>query len=128
MVEPEATGPRELLTEWPEAVATLGIGIAPLTDTKFNSAKSWLKPLEYSALGVPWVASPRTEYARLHALGAGLLANKPRNWATQLRALINSAALRDDLSQRGREIAAQLTIEKNAWQYAEAWENAYKTV
>jgi hypothetical protein len=49
------------IEEWPRAVAELGVGIAPLADTRFNAAKSWLKPLELSACGVPWVAPPRLE-------------------------------------------------------------------
>jgi len=124
--EPEATGPKEILREWPETLATIGIGIAPLADTRFNAAKSWLKPLEYSALGVPWVASPRSEYKRLHDMfGIGLLAEKPKHWTRELRKLVRDDALRKELSQRGREAAAQLTIEGNAWRWAEAWQAAY---
>lgn len=124
--DPEATGPRDILHEWPAAVAELGIGIAPLADTQFNAAKSYLKPLEYSALGVPWVASPRAEYSRLHKLGAGLLANKPRQWASSLRKLVSDDALRKDMSAAGREVAASMTIEGNAWRWMEVWDAAYQ--
>lgn len=124
--EPEATGPRDIMDEWPRAVAEIGIGIAPLADTVFNAAKSWLKPLEYSALGVPWVASPRAEYTRLNGMGVGLLANKPRQWASQLRRLIRDKTLRDEMSCAGRELASTMTIEGNAWRWMEVWEAAYK--
>lgn len=124
--EPDATGAMDLDTEWPEAISTLGIGIAPLADTAFNAAKSGLKPLEYSAVGVPWVASPRAEYSRLHKLGAGLLANKPRQWAAQLRLLIRDEVLREEMSDRGRQLASTMTIEENAWRWMEVWESAYK--
>lgn len=124
--EPKATGPQNILTAWPYALASLGIGVAPLSDTRFNAGKSWLKPLEYSAVGVPWVASPRAEYARLHDYGSGLLANKPKQWASQLRRLVRESALREDLSEAGRNVARLWTIEGNAWRWAEAWEEAYK--
>lgn len=124
--EPNASGPVEILNEWPRNVAQLGIGIAPLSDTRFNAAKSWLKPLEYSALGVPWVASPRVEYRRLHERGVGLLAEKPKQWAARLRELRSSVTLRAEMSQRGREVARELTIEGNAWRWYEAWTQAYK--
>lgn len=114
------------LDQWPATVATLGIGIAPLADTKFNAAKSWLKPLEMSACGVPWVASPRAEYQRLHAMGAGLLADRPRSWHRELKRLRRSAALRQELSDAGRLVAEQLRLRDHAWRWAEAWADAYK--
>ena len=118
----ESTGRRDLLTEWPEAVTTLGVGVAPLADTRFNEAKSWLKVLEYSALGVPWIASPRAEYRRAHReSGAGVLAEKPRHWLRAARDLLSSADRRLELSHAGREWAAQHTIEGNAWRWLEAW-------
>jgi hypothetical protein len=109
---------------WPYALASLGIGIAPLADTRFNAAKSWLKPLEMSALGVPWVASPRPEYAALHAAGAGLLADRPKDWYRQLKALAASTARRVELSEAGRELARLHTIEANAWRWWEVWAGA----
>ena len=114
------------IEEWPRAVAELGIGIAPLADTKFNAAKSWLKPLEMSATGVPWVASPRAEYKRLHALGAGVLAERPRVWHRELKRLRESAALRQELSEAGRAVAEQLRLSQHSWRWAEAWQKAYE--
>lgn len=114
------------IEEWPAAVASLGIGIAPLADTKFNRSKSWLKPLEMSAAGVPWVASPRAEYERLHALGAGVLADRPRAWYRELKRLRESPALRAELSEAGRAVAERLRLSQNAWRWQEAWARAYE--
>jgi hypothetical protein len=113
--------------EWPRAVAELGIGIAPLADTKFNAAKSWLKIEEMCAAGVPWVASPRAEYRRLHAMGAGVLADRPRAWYRELKRLRDSAGLRAELSDAGRVVAAQLRLEDHAWRWLDAWSRAYET-
>ncbi len=115
------------MEQWPHQLASdIGIGIAPLADTRFNSAKSYLKPLEYSALGIPWIASPRAEYARLHREGAGLLAKRPRDWERHCRELAANPVHRKELSEAGREIAARHTIEGNAWRWLEAWEQALK--
>lgn len=114
------------IEEWPAAVASLGIGVAPLADTKFNRSKSWLKPLEMSACGVPWVASPRAEYERLHKLGAGLLADRPRTWYRQLARLRESAAMREELSDAGRLVADRLRLRDHSWRWAEAWQRAYE--
>lgn len=111
--------------EWPRAVAGLGIGVAPLADTRFNRCKSWLKPLEMSALGVPWVASPRAEYERLHRKGAGALADTPRRWFKELQKLQKSPALRAERAEAGREVADQFRLEPNAWRWLEAWHSAY---
>jgi hypothetical protein len=114
------------IEEWPTAVASLGVGIAPLADTKFNAAKSALKVIEMSACGVPWVASPRAEYKRIHAMGAGILADRPRVWYRELKRLRESAALRQEQSEAGRAVAEQLRLRDHAWRWAEAWQRAYE--
>ncbi len=114
------------IEEWPRAVAELGIGIAPLADTKFNMSKSWLKCAEMSACGVPWVASPRAEYRRLHEMGVGVLADRPRTWYRELKRLRESPALRQELSEAGRSVAEQLRLSQHAWRWQEAWARAYE--
>lgn len=123
--EVDSTGPLPI-EEWPEALAELGVGIAPLADTVFNSAKSWLKPLEYAALGVPCVMAPRAEYRRIHNLGIGLLADKSRHWYSQIRRLVDSTDYRLEMSEKGREVARTLTYLENAYRWAEAWKRAYE--
>lgn len=113
------------LTQWPGKVSQLGIGIAPLADTRFNRCKSWLKPLELSALGIPWVASPRVEYQRLHRKGCGALADTPRRWHRELKRLQGSPALRAEMSAAGREVAENYRLEPNAWRWMETWATAY---
>lgn len=122
----EVPGRDVSLEEWPRALTELGIGIAPLADTQFNSCKSWLKPLEMSAVGVPWVASARIEYQRLHALGAGVLVHKQRLWQRELEKLLRNPARRHELSEQGRSVARQLRLVDHAWQLAEIWEAALK--
>jgi hypothetical protein len=124
--DPDGTGAVEL-AEWPEAVAQLGIGVAPLADTRFNRAKSWLKPLEMSAVGVPWVASPLPEYAAFQTLtGGGLIAAKPKLWTAMLRRLRAEPNMRAELSERGRSAVRQdHTMEGNAWRWGEAWSDTF---
>jgi hypothetical protein len=113
------------LQEWPAAVGRLGIGVVPLADSRFNHGKSWLKGLEMAAVGVPFVASPRPEYLRLHRLGAGLLAkDKGADWYRQLRKLRESPGLREELSGRGREVAEGLRLRDHAGEHLAAWEAA----
>lgn len=121
--DPPGSGSVDLLG-WPAAVATLGVGIAPLADTRFNRSKSWLKVLEMSAVGVPWVASPRAEYAKFHALGAGLLADRPKDWVRKLSALRGSADLRAELSEKGRAVAEAWRVRDRAEAWWGVWSRA----
>lgn len=113
--------------DWAAAIARHGIGIAPLADTQFNHCKSWLKPLELSAVGVPWVGSPRPEYQRLHELGCGRLARKPKDWYRILSTLRTDEVQRKELSAAGREVAETLRLRDHAWRWVEAWEDALKS-
>lgn len=120
----EVTG-KVPIEHWLRAVATIGVGMAPLADTDFNAAKSWLKVLEMSAVGVPWVASPRAEYRRFSSLyGVGLLADKPKDWFKALKLLCNNPAIRAEESERGRAAARANTYEDHAWRWAEVWHDA----
>jgi hypothetical protein len=123
--EVQTTGIIEDIYTWPLAVNSLGIGVAPLADTKFNAAKSWLKMAEMAAVGVPCIASPRAEYSRLHKLGVGLLAKKPSDWRRLMNELRADPIRREDLSLAGREVMSKLTIEQNAHLWWEAWTEAY---
>jgi hypothetical protein len=114
------------LLDWPAAITKLGIGIIPLADTKFNSSKSFLKGVELSACGVPWVASPRAEYIRLHKLGCGVLAERPKDWYRELRSLRTDAVRRAELSEAGREVAETLRLRQHSTEWLDAWEMALK--
>lgn len=112
--------------DYPAQVARLDVGIAPLAETKFNRGKSALKPLEMAALGVPFVASPLSEYARLSELGAGDLASRPRHWLAALRRLLTDAEYRAERAGRGREVAVGLTYEGYADGWAAVWTEALR--
>lgn len=112
---------RPLRSGFPESVAELSVGLAPLQPTTFDIAKSWLKACEYAALGVPWVASPLPEYTKLHEMGCGLLAHSPDEWADHVARLLASPGERADLAEAGRAVMAHLTYEEHAHRWASAW-------
>lgn len=114
----------DLRGAYPETVASLDVGIAPLADHRFNRAKSWLKALEYSALGVAWVASPMPEYRRLAEAGAGALASTPAGWREHLVRLLDDDAARAEQVEANRQVVADLTYEAQGWRWAEVWAEA----
>jgi hypothetical protein len=99
------------------------IAIAPLVDNPFNQAKSAIKFLEYSALGMPGVYSRLDPYQGLVAHGEnGLLAYNEQEWFDALRRLIVDPALRTRIAH-----SAQQTI-RASWllsQHAHEWPQAY---
>lgn len=114
------------IDDYPAKVAELGVGIVPLSQSKFNQAKSWLKGLEMAAVGVPFVAAPTEDYRRLHAEGAGWLAERPRQWEHLVRLLLANGGAREELAALGRQTAGRWTVEANAWRWWEAWTDAHE--
>jgi len=99
--------------QWsPEArrvkLATSDIGLAPLPDDPFTQGKCSFKVLEYSASGLPVVASPvgtNTDYVLEGA--TGFLVRTEDEWVDRLTRLIHDPALRAQMGRRGRSHAAE---------------------
>lgn len=124
--DPDGPGSVEF-DDWIPSLAQLAVGAAPLADTAFNRSKSWLKPLEYAAAGVPFVASNTIEYIELQAQGAGLVVNnKGRSWTAAVRRMLTDDAFRLEQSQAAREVASRFTIEEHAWRWWETWSVAHQ--
>jgi glycosyltransferase involved in cell wall biosynthesis len=112
---------------YPSVMADIDVGIVPLEPTRFNEAKSWLKGLEFAALGVPFVASPTGPYMELLVRGAGLVANRPKDWDHLLKRLVLNEGERQEMAEAGREVAATLTVEGNCDRWWDAWSSAVNT-
>ena len=84
-------------------LAEADLTIAPLEATLFNDAKSNIKFLEASMLGLPSVCSPRTNFRTVIRQGEnGFVAEDTAEWREALLRLIEDAGL------RGRVAAAAL--------------------
>jgi glycosyltransferase involved in cell wall biosynthesis len=100
-------------------LSTFDIGLAPILDTRFNRAKSDLKPLEYAAVGVPCIASKVGPYRELKA--NTLLAPSPKEFRSLLLHLIDHPEKRAALTEAGlawadsRRISQVLPLWEAAW-------------
>ena len=123
--DPDVTGSIPL-NEWVARIGEeLDVGMVPLAPTAFNTSKSRLKGIEYMAVGIPWVASPREEYRKLHReSGCGLLADNPKDWYSKLKLLMDDDVLRKEQSEAGREYMKTQTYQANAYRWMEAWTRA----
>lgn len=98
------------------------VGVAPLRIDRFNTAKSWLKPLEYSARGVYSVRARTDEYERL---GLGMPASSPKDWAKFVTLGIRDADRRREIAAAARDrVLAQHLTEHTAERWAAAWRTA----
>jgi hypothetical protein len=115
------------LADWARTMSeTYDVGMLPLAATSFNTSKSRLKAIEHMAVGIPWVASPREEYRRVHKeSGCGFLASSPKEWYQMLKALLTDDTLAKEQAEAGKGYMVDQTYQANAWRWAEAWERAY---
>lgn len=120
-------------------IAEFDVGIAPLADNAYNRAKSYLKPLEYMALGVPCVVSPRPEYKLLYnslmewmgesdcAAPIAIAASRGREWSRDVYDALRRAedGSQGPIQEVGRQyVAEHHTIEGQGWRWAECWQRA----
>jgi len=102
--------------------SALDIGLAPLRVDRFNTAKSWLKVLEYAARGVVAVRSPIAEYDRL---GLGYRARAPRDWAKAVTRAVQDPGWRIEQARAAREVVLERhLVEHRVPQWVAAWEQA----
>lgn len=108
--------------EYAHLLYQFDIGIAPIEDNRFNVAKSDLKLLEYSMIGMPIVASRVGPYEQTLRHGeTGLFARNPKDWLKHLSSLIEDSALRARLATEARKWAETRTSDRNV----DIWEKAY---
>lgn len=102
------------------------IGIAPLVDNAFNRGKSNLRWLEYSALGIPTVASRVGHFAETCRDGAdAFLADDAAEFEAKLDLLIKDRKLRTQMGARANaRIRRDFNVDATAQLYVEALREA----
>lgn len=106
----------------PSLLQHMDIGLVPMEDLKFNQSKSPLKGLEYSAAGIPVIASNVGAYQDFIDDGVnGLIVKKPRHWGKYLKELMNDEAMRWYLGNNAKLHAEEMDIRKNI----QSWEWVY---
>lgn len=108
-----------------DLIADFSIGLCPLAKTAFNDCKSDIKFLEYSALGIPTIASKVVVYSNVKHGTTGYLARNQGDWETYLARLLSDQDERRRLAENAKEyIAAERTIQANI----SRWEAVYESI
>lgn len=102
------------------------IFIAPLVNSPFNRAKSPIKFLEYSILGIPGVYSYITPYESIIIHGeTGFLAQDLAEWQYYLSQLIENPSLRWEMGTKAREsVMSGWLLSGHAQKWREVYEQA----
>jgi glycosyltransferase involved in cell wall biosynthesis len=104
---------------------SMELGIVPLDLTLFNEAKSALKGLEFSACGIPFIASPTSEYLKLAALGVGEIARTPSEWRRLIKKYLENEELRLAAGEAYRSVIREkYVLENHTSEWTTAWEKA----
>ena len=89
------------------------VGIMPLTNDEFSKGKSAFKLIQYSAAGLPVIASPVGENTKVVDNGkTGFLADSPEEWLEALDKLINDKSLYSKMTKTTRENSENYSIQK----------------
>lgn len=95
------------------SLSYLDIGLLPLAG-EYDMRRSWIKPVEYSAMGIPWVGS---NYPSNHLeFGSGVLVdNTPEAWYTAIKAVVdNLTVMRTNSLNASDYVKEFYSVDKNA--------------
>lgn len=110
------------IDRYPKAIASqdFDIGIAPLADNLFNRCKSNLRWLEYSALGIPTVASNVGHFKQTLVNGQdAILVDNPSDFTHAIVGLVDDSSARKALALRANErVRKDFNIDKLSLDYA----------
>lgn len=98
------------------------VGVAPLLRSSFNECKSWIKLVEYAALGIPAVATAAGQYPEWVEHGEnGLLVRADSEWVPHMMTLLADADARTHMANNALAKAREYTIENQVHRWDEAY-------
>lgn len=96
--------------------------VIPLRPNLFNQSKSYIKALEFGALGIPVVASAMAPYENYVNHGdTGYLVRRDHEWSLYLRELANNPETREIMGQNAHFHALNHTVEGNLDKWTKVW-------
>lgn len=113
--------------EYPAGMANIDIGCCPLDDMFFNRSKTYIKAMEYAALGAAVVASPLL-YRQIIDQGVnGFICDTVDEWEQALATLITSTGKRKRMAKLlEQKVELHHSLEKNVWRWPAAWAEIIK--
>jgi hypothetical protein len=103
---------------WPKLLANFDIGLIPAAG-EFDARRSWIKPMEYSLVNIPWIASKTQAYAGLEDYGV-FVDNTPDAWAAALVEMLDHGGNETQI-RRARKWAVSLDIDEHVDEMAKTY-------
>lgn len=119
--------PRRIIGEYPQMFRKIDIGIVPLNNIPFNHAKSTIKGLEYTAAGIPFVASYSPEYQLLADQGVGRVAHNPQEWVEHLTEFLDPKKRKEEIEKNYENLKAMHTMEQRGKEWHEVMSEIAET-
>lgn len=116
--------PRKVISKYPDLFKKIDIGIVPLNNIPFNHAKSTIKGLEYTAAGIPFIASWSPEYEFLANEGVGRVARNEEEWLYHLNELLDPKTRKEDIDKNYEIVKQKHSMSARA----EDWINVINTI
>ena len=105
-------------------LASINIGVMPLTDNEWSRGKCGFKALQYMALGIPAVVSPVGVNTTIITHGEnGFICGNRSEWKNVLSNLLQDKNLRHSIGQKGKErVLNNYSVEANKKNYLKLFE------
>lgn len=112
-------------SQWAQTLSSFDVGIIPLTDP-YDTRRSWLKPLEYGLMGIPWVGSSNQMLWDLisdYGISGVCVSNKPNDWYEAIMNMVENIGDAEKLFEHNIQWAEAQDIYANADKLAATLEN-----
>lgn len=117
--------PKVEFNRWPQLLAKFDIGLLPLSGA-YDNRRSWVKAIEYLAMGIPWVGSESPAVEDVRDLGI-TVQNSERQWKDALRHVIyNIKAYREIAMARSTTYLPRIDIHYQAKNLTDIYRRIYE--
>lgn len=109
---------------YPNLFKKIDIGLVPLSKSFINDAKSFIRGLEFTGAGIPFIASPSLEYSYLAEQGVGRVANSPDEWLRHAKELLDPSVRKEEVKKNIKNVKEKFSMDVVVGD----WKNAFDTI
>jgi hypothetical protein len=109
---------------YPDLFKKIDIGLVPLSKSLINDAKSFIRGLEFTGAGIPFIASPSLEYSYLAEQGVGRIANSPDEWLKHAEELLDPKVRKEEVEKNIKNVKEKFSMNV----LVNDWKNTFDTI
>lgn len=112
--------------EWPRMLSKFDIGLVPLSG-RYDARRSWIKTLEYTLMGIPWVGTKAPPTEELGDYGYRVT-NSVGGWEKGIQGIIDDLEGARARVDAGFEVAQRADVTNHTSQLLDIYMDIYKTI